>query len=56
MGLERFATFVADWETDEVRTLTLLLEKLEQSKAAVGESERRTAQRAPRPHELLGAE
>jgi len=45
MGLERFATFVADWEPDEVRMLTSLLEKLEQSKAAVGESERRSARR-----------
>jgi DNA-binding MarR family transcriptional regulator len=43
MGLERFATFVADWEPDEVSMLTSLLEKLEQSKAAVGESERRSA-------------
>jgi DNA-binding MarR family transcriptional regulator len=45
MGLERFATFVADWEPDDVRMLTSLLEKLEQSKAAVGESERRSARR-----------
>jgi DNA-binding MarR family transcriptional regulator len=44
-GLERFATFVADWEPDDVRMLTSLLEKLEQSKAAVGESERRSARR-----------
>jgi DNA-binding MarR family transcriptional regulator len=40
IGLERFATFVADWEPDQVRMLTALLEKLEQSKAAVGELER----------------
>ena len=45
MGLERFDTFVADWEPDDVRMLTSLLEKLEQSKAAVGESERRSARR-----------
>jgi len=43
IGVERFATFVADWEPDQVRTLTFLLEKLEQSKAAVGEAERRYA-------------
>jgi DNA-binding MarR family transcriptional regulator len=43
MGLERFATFVADWEPDEVRMLGSLLEKLERSKAEVGESERRSA-------------
>jgi DNA-binding MarR family transcriptional regulator len=42
IGLERFATFVADWEPDQVRMLTSLLEKLEQSKAGVGESERRS--------------
>ncbi len=34
IGLDRFALFVADWEPDEVRTLTALLEKLERSKAA----------------------
>lgn len=45
MGLERFATFVVDWEPDEVRMLTSLLEKLERSKAAVGESEGRSASR-----------
>jgi DNA-binding MarR family transcriptional regulator len=45
MGLERFATFVADWDPEEVRMLRSLLEKLEQSKAAVGESERRAAAR-----------
>jgi DNA-binding MarR family transcriptional regulator len=44
-GLERFATFVADWDPDEVRMLGSLLEKLELSKAEVGESERRSAQR-----------
>jgi DNA-binding MarR family transcriptional regulator len=46
IGLERFATFVADWEPDEVRMLGSLLEKLEQSKAEVGESERRSAKRS----------
>jgi DNA-binding MarR family transcriptional regulator len=40
-GLDRFASFVADWEPEEVQTLTLLLEKLEASKAAV------TAQQRP---------
>lgn len=43
MGLERFATFVDDWDPADVRMLTSLLEKLERSKAAVGESERRSA-------------
>ena len=45
MGLERFATFVADWDRDEVRMLTSLLKKLEQSKATVGELEHRSAAR-----------
>jgi DNA-binding MarR family transcriptional regulator len=33
-GLDRFALFVADWEPEEVRMLTSLLQKLEESKAA----------------------
>ncbi len=33
-GLDRFASFVADWEPEEVRMLTSLLQKLEESKAA----------------------
>ncbi len=41
VGLERFAKFVADWEPDQVRTLTALLQKLEASKAAVAAGERR---------------
>jgi DNA-binding MarR family transcriptional regulator len=39
-GLDRFALFVADWEREDVRTLTSLLEKLEASKAAVAAQER----------------
>jgi DNA-binding MarR family transcriptional regulator len=34
-GLKRFAMFVADWDSSEVRTLARLLEKLEKSKAEV---------------------
>ena len=45
VGLARFATFVADWEPDEVRRLTALLQKLERSKAAVGARERRPSGR-----------
>jgi DNA-binding MarR family transcriptional regulator len=41
-GLDRFASFVADWEPGEVRMLTSLLQKLEQSKA-----EAAARQRAP---------
>jgi DNA-binding MarR family transcriptional regulator len=33
IGLERFASFVAKWNAEEVRTLTRLLMKLESSKA-----------------------
>jgi len=34
-GLDRFASFVANWDAEEVRELTRLLVKLEESKAAV---------------------
>ncbi|MGO9959337.1 MAG: MarR family winged helix-turn-helix transcriptional regulator [Solirubrobacteraceae bacterium] len=44
-GLDRFASFVADWEPEEVRMLTLLLEKLESSKAAVNARQRPPAGR-----------
>jgi DNA-binding MarR family transcriptional regulator len=40
-GLQRFALFVVDWEPDEVRTLTELLEKLKTSMATVSALERR---------------
>ena len=39
-GLDRFSLFVADWEPDEVRMLTSLLQKLEASKAAVAARQR----------------
>jgi DNA-binding MarR family transcriptional regulator len=39
IGLKRFASFVADWDAEEVRTLTRLLVKLEESKAEVGRRE-----------------
>lgn len=35
VGLQRFASFVAKWDVEEVRTLTRLLAKLEASKAEV---------------------
>jgi DNA-binding MarR family transcriptional regulator len=41
IGLERFATFVADWDAEEVRTLTRLLIKLDESKATKASQERR---------------
>jgi DNA-binding MarR family transcriptional regulator len=36
IGLQRFATFVADWTPSEVQTFTALLEKLEASKTRGG--------------------
>ena len=39
-GLDRFCSFVADWEPAEVRMLTALLQKLEQSKAAAAARQR----------------
>jgi DNA-binding MarR family transcriptional regulator len=36
IGLQRWSSFVSEWEMDEVQTLTHLLEKLEQSKQAAG--------------------
>jgi DNA-binding MarR family transcriptional regulator len=36
IGLDRFASFVADWDAQEVRTLTRLLVKFDASKAEVG--------------------
>jgi DNA-binding MarR family transcriptional regulator len=36
IGLNRFASFVADWDAQEVRTLTRLLAKFDASKAEVG--------------------
>jgi DNA-binding MarR family transcriptional regulator len=39
-GLDRFGSFVADWEPEEVRMLTALLQKLEESKAAAAARQR----------------
>jgi DNA-binding MarR family transcriptional regulator len=44
-GLDRFGSFVSDWEPEEVRMLTSLLEKLEESKAAVAAQKRPPAGR-----------
>jgi hypothetical protein len=38
--LDRFALFVADWKPEEVRMLTSLLQKLEESKAAAAARQR----------------
>jgi len=45
VGLDQFAAFVADWPSEEVRTLTALLEKLESSKTADPRRERRPGRR-----------
>jgi DNA-binding MarR family transcriptional regulator len=45
VGLDRFATFVAGWEADEVRQLAALLEKLRTSIAAGEHGRRPAAQR-----------
>jgi DNA-binding MarR family transcriptional regulator len=39
-GLDRFVSFVADWKPEEVRMLTSLLQKLEESKAAAAARQR----------------
>lgn len=44
-GVDRFAAFVADWEPEEVRTLTVLLEKLQSSKTATATQRRRPGRR-----------
>lgn len=41
VGLERFSTFVAGWDADEVRTFTRLLRKFEESKLEVAAREKR---------------
>jgi DNA-binding MarR family transcriptional regulator len=40
VGVDRFATFLADWEPEEVRTLTALLEKLQSSTTATATQRR----------------
>lgn len=42
IGLRRYATFVEDWEAEEVRTLARLLAKLETSKTEVRQHGQRT--------------
>ncbi len=42
-GLKRFESFVKDWESEDVRKLTELLEKLRYSMAAVSAREQRPA-------------
>jgi DNA-binding MarR family transcriptional regulator len=51
IGMDRFASFVADWDAQEVRTLTRLLVKFEASKAEVGRRAppSRARRRRPQP-------
>jgi DNA-binding MarR family transcriptional regulator len=51
IGMDRFALFVADWDAQEVRTLTRLLVEFEASKAEVGRRAppSRTRRRRPQP-------
>ena len=51
IGLDRFASFVADWDAQEVRTLTRLLIKFDAAKAEVGRRAppSRTRRRRPQP-------
>ena len=51
IGLDRFAAFVADWDAQEVRTLTRLLVKFDAAKAEVGRRAppSRTRRRRPQP-------
>jgi DNA-binding MarR family transcriptional regulator len=55
-GLRRFESFVADWDSDEIRELTRLLWKFEHSKAAAVERERveREQQEHQRPERGRG--
>jgi DNA-binding MarR family transcriptional regulator len=48
IGMSRFTAFVADWDAEEVRTLTRLLMKFEASKAEVARQEQE-AQTSPLP-------
>ena len=45
VGLDRFASFVADWPPGDVRMLTALLDKLRNSIATVAAHEQRPAGR-----------
>jgi DNA-binding MarR family transcriptional regulator len=51
IGMDRFALFVADWDAEEVRTLTRLLVNFDASKAEVGRRQppSRTRRRRPPP-------
>jgi hypothetical protein len=49
--MDRFAAFVADWDAQEVRTLTRLLVKFDAAKAEVGRRAppSRARRRRPQP-------
>ena len=54
IGVDRFATFVANWDADEVTIFTRLLSKFEASKRAAVEQETRQTRRSRR-NALRGA-
>jgi DNA-binding MarR family transcriptional regulator len=45
VGVDRFAALVADWQPEEVRTLTALLEKLQSPKIGAAAPQRRRGRR-----------
>jgi len=45
VGVDRFAALMADWQPEEVRTLTALLEKLQPPKAATTTQQQRSGRR-----------
>ena len=49
IGMDRFGLFVADWDAQEVRTLTRLLGKFDASKAEVGRRQPPSPTRRRRP-------
>lgn len=52
VGMQRFASFVADWDADDVRTLSRLLTRFEQAKHAADPAE--TAEHAGPPEAPRG--
>ena len=50
IGVDRFAAMVADWQPDEVRTLTALLEKLQSARTATTTQPQRQGRRWARQH------
>jgi hypothetical protein len=45
VGVDQFAAMVADWQPEEVRTLTALLKKLQSPKTAAAKQQQRRGRR-----------